>query len=219
MNTYVVMPESKSLVGMTFGRLTVLDHFPNGKVLCLCDCACFHLTSKYSLLSHAAKSCGCFYRERMASGIGTTHGMSNRQEYRSWEAMIRRCSSPIARGYHNYGGRGIKVCSRWVNSFSHFFEDMGPSGGLSIDRIDTNGHYSCGKCEECKSMSWGANCKWSTPDEQVNNRRNNRIIEINGEFKTMAQWYKPLGISQAAFLKRMAKRPKTDWLLTKGTKR
>lgn len=82
-------------------------------------------------------------------------------EYGSWAAMIKRCTDPNHVGYGNYGGRGITVCDRWLDSFDAFVEDMGPkpTPSHSIDRVDVNGNYE------------PANCRWATPVEQRANRR------------------------------------------------
>ena len=83
--------------------------------------------------------------------------------YRSFVAMHTRCSNPNRREWPDYGGRGIRVCRRWSgrDGFSHFVDDMGERPeGTSLDRKDVNGNY----CPE--------NCRWSTPTEQNNNRRN-----------------------------------------------
>lgn len=92
--------------------------------------------------------------------------MTESPTYASWQAMIARCTHPCVRGYHNYGGRGIKVCERW-KLFECFLADMGlrPSTKHSIDRIDNDGNYE------------PSNCRWATTKEQAHNRRNNVIDE------------------------------------------
>ena len=104
--------------------------------------------------------------------------------YYTWYGMVARCQNPKAQGYHYYGGRGITVCDRWLESFESFYADMGerPSPKHSIDRIDVDGPYS------------PENCRWATLEEQANNKRNTVWIEFQGERLSAAQWRKRLGV-------------------------
>jgi len=119
------------------------------------------------------------------------HGMCNTPEYRCWIAMIQRCTNPKAVGWKNYGGRGIKVCQRWLDSFENFLSDMGrrPPGKYEIDRIDNNGHYEPG------------NCRWATRSQQSINRRTNTMITHNGRTQTGAEWARELSLVPSAIKK------------------
>lgn len=100
--------------------------------------------------------------------------------------MKTRCNNPRQKEYANYGGRGIKVCERWI-SFANFLQDMEPTwrSGLTLDRIDTNGNY----CPE--------NCRWTTNREQQSNRRNTRVVEYLGEKRTLREWAEVLEIKHS----------------------
>lgn len=157
-----------NLTGHRFGRLVVISEAPHGPKstiwLCRCDCGQSTFIKMGNLVSGNTKSCGCLMKE-LSGARGkvqfTTHGMSKSREFTSWRGMIKRCTNPNNDHYKNYGGRGITVCERWLHSFEDFYEDMGIRPfGMTLDRKDTNGNY-------CKD-----NCKWSTPKEQANNRRN-----------------------------------------------
>ena len=119
------------------------------------------------------------------------HGMSKTSTYKSWEAMIQRCSNASLKSYKNYGGRGISVCYEWTK-FEKFYADMGiKPNGCSIDRIDVNGNYD------------KLNCRWSTMKQQNRNRRNNRLIEFNGETMCVNEWAESLGINKRTLLNRL----------------
>lgn len=97
----------------------------------------------------------------MAKVVNSTHGLSDTAEYRTYRAMIQRCTDENNAGWIYYGGRGITICDRWSESFENFLADMGkhPGVGFSLDRIDTDGNY----CKE--------NCRWATRTEQNNNTK------------------------------------------------
>jgi hypothetical protein len=106
--------------------------------------------------------------------------------------MINRCNDKNHNRYHRYGGRGIKVCDRWMD-YNNFIEDMGarPTKKHSIDRIDNDIGYD------------PKNCKWSLMKDQANNRCNNRLIEFNGIKKTLQIWADEIGINQSSLRKRI----------------
>lgn len=115
-------------------------------------------------------------------------------EYEIWQAMKKRCSYKKSKHYKNYGGRGIRVCKRWLNSFENFYADMGsrPSSKYSIDRINNDGDYK------------PSNCRWATRKEQCNNTRQNHIITYNGVTLTMTQWARKIGLTRNVLKRRLA---------------
>jgi hypothetical protein len=165
----------KNIIGQKFGKLLVMSYSrthiqPSGqkKAIWLCKCECGNeIEVRTSNLNkkNGTVSCGCEKKNRAKlMGLNNTkHGLLNSPEYESWCAMKQRCLNPKTKFYKNYGGRGIKICDRWVDSFSNFIEDMGPRPfvNYSLDRIDVNGNY------ELK------NCRWASPKQQVQNRRKN----------------------------------------------
>lgn len=115
--------------------------------------------------------------------------------YNAYRNVLKRCLNSNHPEYPRYGGRGIKICSRWLQSFQNFANDIGPPPDKhSLDRIDVNGHYSCGLCEDCKSNKWMMNCKWSTYKEQNRNMRKNIWITYNGQTLCATDWSILLGI-------------------------
>ena len=114
-----------------------------------------------------------------------------------WKSMIYRCENNNSTGFNNYGGRGIKVCNEWHNyesfkewALSHGYDDNAPRGECTIDRIDVNGDY----CPE--------NCRFITMHEQMKNKRNNRIVEIDGVKMPLASWAEEYGIPYQVIARR-----------------
>ncbi len=179
------------LVGQQFARLTVLSRAgsQNKKSTWLCRCQCGKevVVKSDNLKNGNTKSCGCQKRDSTIATMQATkrtHGLSQSAEYRIWVSIKQRCFNPKDAAYPDYGGRGITVCDSWRNSFEAFYADMGarPDPDMSIDRRDVNGHYS------------PENCRWATQEEQCNNRRNNHLIEHDGQRKTLTQWARAAGL-------------------------
>ena len=111
------------------------------------------------------------------------HGKRHTVEYLTWAGMIQRCQNGKTKGYKYYGGRGIVVCNRWLNSFNNFYKDMGckPFPRAQIDRIDNDGNYELG------------NCRWATAAENSHNRSSTKLTwEI---VNTIRKLYKNGGIT------------------------
>ena len=131
---------------------------------CRCDCGAVVIKSSVSL-NNNAKQC----TRKCPLGVHIEHGAATRtaqtKEYKTWVSMKQRCLNPNSQKYKDYGGRGIKVCQEWVDSFEAFLVHVGfaPEGErVSIDRIDNDGNYEPG------------NVRWATPYQQIMNRRNSK---------------------------------------------
>lgn len=173
------------ITGQKFNRLTVksfVDQASDGssRWLCLCDCGKEKIVRGSNLKKDQVKSCGCLVREictqniKSAHSVNTKHGYARgaklTPEYRLWRAIRQQCENPKERSYGCYGARGIKVCSRWIESFESFLEDIGPQpSGMSFQRIDVNGDFG------------PENCIWAPKPERGTSTRKNKYVEINGE--------------------------------------
>lgn len=174
------------LIGRRFGWLVVEKIGPkvgtSRHIHYICKCDCGNTTRSlpsYRLLNGGVLSCGCMVIKHGHSVKDGTGWAS--PEYRSWDNMMKRCYNPKENGYHNYGGRGIKVCERW-HDFRNFYHDLGPRpDGASLDRKETNGDYT------------PKNCRWATRWEQDRNRRGNKWLDCNGERRIITDWSIALG--------------------------
>lgn len=179
------MPKKLNLIGQKFGRLTVISKVKNlknkSRVKWLCSCSCGETPTiaACELRNGDTKSCGCLKKEKLY-----IHGASGTPEHQTWLSMRGRCTDHTFKNYPHYGGRGIKVCERWLNSFPSFLEDIGlrPSKNHSLNRVDNNGNYEPG------------NCQWATNTEQQRNKNNNHLITINGKTKCLTEWCKEYGL-------------------------
>lgn len=167
------MPKMVNLIGLRFGRLTVMEktHIKN-RVHWVCNCECGSTVSVLtdSLKSGKTKSCGCLHREKVRE-LATTHGRYYEPLHGVWNSMLQRCGNPKSKDYKYYGARGISVCSEWRSYifFRNWALSAGYEQGLTIDRIDNDGNYE------------PVNCHWIPLEKQMNNRRNTKGVALHDE--------------------------------------
>lgn len=200
---------AKDISGQKFNKLTAIKVI--GKLrkanlwLCICDCG-NEVTAICSQLTRGDKtSCGCKFREKrkprpdmiQRNKDRAIHAMSNSYTYSTWKSMRARCLDPKDKDYPRWGGRGIKVCKAWADSFVEFYKDMGERPkGHTIDRINNEGDYEPG------------NCRWAVQKTQSNNTRANYYVEYQGRTQTAKQWAEELGIVE---YKTLLYRLRTGW--------
>lgn len=182
-----------NLVGKRFGTLVVtrFSHVGSGnRSLWECECNCGSVKAFRSNNLPRMKSCGCL-TAKINGESHSTHGMRKSREYGSWRAMKKRCLEPHFHAFKNYGGRGIKICDRWINSFENFFADMGirPQNG-TLERKDNEGDYT------------PENCIWIPLGWQAKNRRSSHRITFSGKTLIISEWAKLLGVSSATLYSR-----------------
>jgi hypothetical protein len=172
------------LPGQQYGRLTAIEFVPirghgqRWKFLCKCGNEVVRRASQVK--RGEIRSCGCLRRTNNFGNRkpgrqrddGSRYGDGSRRqspEYNSWCAMKARCTNPKQPGWRWYGGRGIRVCDRWLKSFDAFLADMGPrpSPEHVISLIDRLGNYEPGNCRwalKAEQMAIAGGRPWS--DEQ-----------------------------------------------------
>lgn len=197
------------LAGARYGRLLVLRRLPPkrtgvaGEWLVRCDCGTQKSVSTSALRTGDTLSCGCLHREQSAKRLSliarnnVRHGHARwngaTATYRTWTGMLARCRNPEDPGWRDYGGRGIRVCARWLR-FENFLADMGRRPrGRTLDRCDVNGNYT------------PRNCCWATAKQQNRNTRRNRLLTFRGKTLSLAEWVERLGLSEALVRQRIRK--------------
>lgn len=132
--------------------------------------------------------------------------MSHDRVYAIYRAMLQRCYNPSQKGFHNYGGRGIRVCRRWRGrgGFERFLADMDypDNPTLTIERKDVNGHYT------------PANCAWATRKVQSRNRRDTRKVPWQGELRLLLELSEEYGIPYKVLHQRLGRGWSTHRALT-----
>lgn len=197
-----------------YGKLVAIERSTNisGKTAwkCVCDCGNITYVSTSNLTCNRIRSCGCLKLEKLLER-STTHNQRHTYLYEVWKGIRQRCKNPKHPSYHNYGGRGIKVCDEWDKSFQAFYDWSYTNGystenqkneklKLTIDRIDNNGNY-----EPC-------NCRWVDRKVQASNTRLAKLFTINGETKCLSEWCKLFGIKRNTIYRRI----KNGWTIEKA---
>ncbi len=195
------------MIGKNVGRLTIKSHSHTDKErYWCCECECgkqsVHSTRR---LNEAMKlgsniGCECFRLATLKKAIvaatkaNTRHGLCHSKLHYMYDNMVKRCYTPSANRYDRYGGRGITVCDEWKNNRSSFYEWALSNKwreGLSLDRIDIDGHY----CPD--------NCRFIPLAQQANNTSRNRFLEWQGKRQTVAEWARELNINAGALQHRV----------------
>lgn len=146
------------LTDKRFGRWRILYRAPNaGRVTrwyALCDCGKGCIIRSVDVLSGRSHSCGCLRRE-MLSTNKLIHGGKGSRLYRIWQGIKNRCLNPKCSGFRYYGGKGVKVFSKWLHfeSFRDWSTRSGYADNLTIDRLDSAGNYT------------PKNCRWVSKSE------------------------------------------------------
>ncbi len=181
--------------GLKFGRLTIkriVPCKPNKKCVVVCDCGKELVVVVSSLKTGNTKSCGCFESE-MLRKRNYKHGQSGgsnskkTKEYVCYVNMVNRCTKPTDKAWENYGGRGIRVCDRWLESFSNFFEDMGKCPeGFSL-------HRSPNETANYEPSS----CSWSDAKVQARDKTTTHYVLLDGIRMPIAEATDMLGCSHS----------------------
>lgn len=186
-----------TIVGRKFHHLTVFGlvgyHVKErtGYWLCRCSCGNWSIVNRNKLGQKRTTSCGC------RSAVQRTHGMRQTPVYSRWVGMLTRARNPNVKTQHNYVGRGIRAC-QGLTRFENYYRLLGdPLPTDQTDRIENDGHYSCGECSECIENGWPMNIKWSSSKINNRNRRTNRLITIGDQVKCMSEWSEISGVLSA----------------------
>jgi len=189
------MPKALDIAGQRHGRLVVLcrAEVPNARNVmwkCRCDCGGTIIAAAANI-GKSTSSCGCLASETATKTLQTNrlarrdlHGLSHRSEHQIWCEIKQRCNNPKNHKYPRYGGRGIKMCDRWQESFLNFLADVGdrPSKKHSLDRINNDGNYE------------PSNVRWATAKAQGRNTSRNRWIEVDGVRLCYIDWCEVLNV-------------------------
>ena len=196
----------RNFIGMRFGRWIVIsfdeEYYQRAKKdgwVCKCDCGSIKTVRGSTLKNGESQSCGCLQKE-LASKRHSKHSGFGTRLYNVWDSIRQRCNNPRNKAYHNYGGRGIKICSEWDDfdkfrewAFANGYDDSAKHGKCTLDRIDNDGMYS------------PDNCRWCSMKEQSQNKRDTIRIEYNGSVRTLSEWADETGIKYCTIWKRYSR--------------
>lgn len=204
----------KDLTGQVYGRLKVIEVdevLSTKRTFWVCECICGNKKTvrSDSLQDGSVKSCGCLKKEQDRKNLEANHShkMSKTRIYQELQGVKARCLNNNNKRYENYGGRGIKICDEWMQSFESFRDwsfENGYSDTLTIDRINNDGNYEPG------------NCRWVDNKTQCNNRGSNIIIKYKDENLTMMQVSEITGINYAVLNSRYIRGDRSERLLRKS---
>jgi hypothetical protein len=206
-----------NLTGQTFGKWTVegADEASLGRKLrwiCRCECGATSRVSGWALRHGESTQCfGCANRTRGSKGSKNgnfSHGLSETPTHLVWLGIRKRCYTPTFEHYRYYGGRGIRMCDRWLGErgFENFLADMGERPpGMEIDRINNDGNYEPG------------NCRWATRAEQLRNRSDTRWVVFHGERMPLQDVADSTGVKQQTLWNRLARGIDIDTAVAMGS--
>lgn len=199
------MKLKNDFTGKKIKMLTILQRdeskkFKRPQWIAQCDCGnIISISGKYLYSNSTITSCGCRRKKRFY-----THGFSNTKIYKIYKGIKARCYNPKNNAYKYYGGKGIKLCSEWLNDFISFYNwsiENGYASNLTIDRIDNNKDYE------------PSNCRWVTIEEQSKNRTNVRKIEFKKEIYSLTDLSKIININRITLRKCIEKEIPIEYIL------
>lgn len=193
------------LTGEKYGRLTALSRAESrGRRTVwnfLCDCGAIKAIGIEAVRAGLTRSCGCFRDESLATrSITHGHSVGRRmsRELKAYGHARSRCTNPNDEKYPQYGGRGISMCSAWLNNAAQFISDMGPCPPKhSIDRVNPNGNYEPG------------NCRWATSHQQARTRTDNVIVDFQGTPVVLKDYAALVGVNYKSLHSKLRYQGKT----------